>query len=166
MSLTAYSAVATDAIPAGAKIVFAYANPPFAQIEAVHARCPQAKIIPTVTHPNYMGEMYDFENGALPVDTAGTVIRQAFDRGARRPIIYFAISNRDVIVKSLKAKSIRRTRVRLLPADFNPGVPVPNWADGLQRIETINGHQVNVYELRNGFFGGRAPLLPLAARRW
>jgi hypothetical protein len=164
--LTAYSAVATDTIPTDAEIVFAYCNPPFAQIEAVRARLPHARISPIATHPDYMAEVYDFENGALNPPDAGNTIWRALLRGVHHPAVYFAISNHQEIVGSLERSHIVRSDVRLLPADYNPGAKVPAWADGLQRLKEIDGHQVNVYDLRDDFFHWRADLQPLQRQRF
>lgn len=164
--LTAWSAVNTEAIPSTAKIVFAYANPPFAQIEAVRARFPHARISPIATHPDYMAELYDFENGALAVADAGTTIWRAMLRGVKHPGVYFSVGNHQQIVESLERSHILRTDVRLLPADYNAGAELPDWADGLQTMPTVDGHQVNQYELRDDFFDYRPALNPIQRRRY
>lgn len=161
-----YSAVETDAIPPDARIVFAYANPPFAQLEAVRARFPKARISPVATHPDYMAEMYDFERGALTVADAGHTIWRQLLRGVRHPACYFSLSNHGEIVRSLEQSHILRTDVRLVVADYTPGFVIPDWADGLQRLQTINGHEVNTYELRDDFFHWQPGMQPITRQRF
>ena len=163
---TAYSAVATDAIPLDARTVFAYANPPFAQIEAVRERLPRARICPIATHPDYMAEMYDFENGALNVLDAGHTIWRQLLRGVRHPAVYFSLSNHQEIVRSLEHSHILRTDVRLVVADYTPGFVIPDWADGLQWISAERMHRVNVYQLRDDFFNYRPDANPIERRRF
>jgi len=150
--VTAYSAVTTADLPADAKTVLAYANPPFAQIEAVRAHCPHARIVPIATHPDYMAEMYDFENGALDPADAGHVIHQALTRGIRHPACYFSRFNFGAVMSSLHARHIIRESVRLVVAIGTDPWEYPDYADGVQALRDVGGHEINVYHLAGDFF--------------
>lgn len=164
--LTAYSAVTTGNIPADARIVFAYTNPPFAQLEAVRQRLPHARISPIATHPDYMAEVYDFENGALePVDAGHTIWRNLL-RGVRHPACYFSLDNHETVVRSLEASHILRTDVRLLPAHYTASPELPDWADGVQWGNTTGEHALNTYLLRDDFFHWNPALQPLTRQRF
>lgn len=162
--LTAYSAVTVENIPTDAEIVFAYANPPYAQLAEVHARCPKARIEPVVTHPLYMGELYDFEPGAIEVPDAGAAIAYALQKGVRHPACYFALSNYDDVVKSLRASKISRHDVRLVPAHYTAAPELPDWADGVQWLGGTASPGLNQYQLRDDFFHWK-PLLQPPARQ-
>jgi hypothetical protein len=164
--LTAYSAVASDNIPAAAEIVFAYANPPYAQLEEVRAHCPHARIVPIATHPEYMAEMYDFETGALEPAGAGDTIVQALERGINHPICYFSLSNHDVIVDSLQRSHVARKDVRLLPAHYTEAPELPDWADGVQWGGPPLHPDLNTYELRDDFFHWHLLAQPAARRKF
>lgn len=150
--LTAYSAVTTGDLPRNAHTVFAYANPPFSQLEAVKMQCPGARIVPIATHPDYMAEMYDFENGALVPDTAGHAIHQALTRGIRHPICYFSRANEPTVMESLKRRHIVRSSVRLVVAIGTDAWTYPDYADGVQALRMVDGHMINVYHLARDFF--------------
>lgn len=164
--ITAYSAVTVENIPTDAKVVFAYANPPFAQIEAVEAHCPHARIEPIVTHTDYMGELYDFESGAIAPDQAGETVAYAIQKGIRHPACYFSLSNHDTVVASLKAAHITRHQVRLVVAHYTIYPDLPDWADGVQWTAVADGKSLNQYELRDDFFHWRPLLQPPARQRF
>lgn len=164
--LVAFSAVTTDNIPPDAKIVFGYANPPYAQLGEVHVHCPHAHIEQVVTHPWYIGELYDFENGALPIAEAGFTIRWAMNKGLRHPACYFALGNRGAVIDSLIRAGITRSDVRLVVAHYTPTPELPDWADGVQWTETALHRSLNQYQLRDDYLHWDPATQPPARRRF
>lgn len=164
--LTAYSATTAANIPADARNVFAYANPPFAQLEAVAAHCPHARISPIVTHPHYMGEMYDCEPGALWGDAVPAEVGRALVRGVRHPIVYFSLSNTQTVCHQLADHRIAREQVRLVVAHYTARPELPDWADGVQWGNTTGPHALNTYQLRDDFFHWEPQAQPTVRRQY
>lgn len=154
---TGYSSVTTSDIPASAPVVFAYSNPPYAQVEEVKRRCPHARIVTIATHLDVKADMYDFENGAIPVADAVTVLRDHLASGQSRPIAYAALDDLQTIMTEFTSKVGNHERVRWLPAHFTDSPELPSWADGVQWSEKALGRNLNEYLLRSDFFGTVEP---------
>ena len=149
---TGYSSVTTGNIPVTAPVVFAYADGRWAQLPEVRARCPRAKIVTVNCVSRYGADMYDFENGALPVADAHLILDEIIMRGQHEPICYASLDNMIAIRSKFTATGRPLGAVRWLPAHYTPTPELPEWADGVQWSRTALHRNLNEYLLTSHFF--------------
>ena len=154
---TGYSSVTTDNIPVAAPVVFAYRDGIWAQLSRVRTRCPRARIVTVNCVSRYGADMYDFEQGCLPVEDAHLILDEIIQRGQHRPICYASLDNMVNIRTKFTATGRPLDVVRWLPAHYTHLPELPTWADGVQWTSQALGRNLNEYMLRSDFFGAPTP---------
>jgi hypothetical protein len=126
-------------LPPGADAYAGYADGRFANVAAVKARFPSARVLTIAVFASSDAECADCENGDMtPMQVPGWVARQQA-RGVHLPVVYASISQMPAVLAALAAAGITRGEVRLWSAHYGAGKHICPGMDGTQWTDLAHG---------------------------
>ncbi len=160
--ITMLDSVSVAALPDGPYAYAGYVDGRFNTWVKLRMRFPQANLLSIAVLPQDDADCLDNETGdARPDQAAGWVARQ-FARGLDRPVLYASVSVMNVVVESILAAGIDRTRLRLWSAHYGDGQHIcgPGTCrlirigmDGTQWTDHFRGLNADASLLLPDFFG-------------
>ena len=126
-------------LPPGADAYAGYADGRYANVAAIRARFPAARVLTIAVFAGTDAECADCEPGDMvPLEMPGWVKRQAA-RGIVRPVVYASISQMPAVLAALAAGGITRGEVRLWSAHYGAGEHICAGMDGTQWTDQAPG---------------------------
>jgi hypothetical protein len=165
MTLRMLDSVTPGNLPPGADAYAGYADGRFANVAAVKARFPGARVLTIAVFASSDAECADCETGDMtPVQVPGWVARQQA-RGVHLPVVYASISQMPAVLTALTAAGITRGDVRLWSAHYGAGKHICPGMDGTQWTDTAagTGHSLVDESALNPDFFQEAPMAISAA---
>jgi hypothetical protein len=147
-----YGSVTTDDIPTDAQVVFAYKYGTYAQIEAVTAHCPHARLVTVATEDGERADMYDIEHGAMTITGVIDALRLDLDDHVGLRAVYASLDTMPDVRGEIERAGISLADIRPVVAHFTDAPELPAWASAVQWTQTALGRNLNEYLLRDSFF--------------
>jgi len=142
-------------LPPGADAYAGYVDGRFANLTAIRARFPGARILEIAVFASSDAECADCEPGdMMPSQVAAWVKRQQA-RGVHRPVVYASISQMPVVRAALGSAGITRDQVRLWSAHYGAGKHICTGMDGTQWTDAApgtGGSRIDESLLNDDFF--------------
>lgn len=152
--------------------VAAYGNGDYANFKAAKKQFPDVHVLEIDVMGEGVGNVGDFESGAMAYAKAGKWAKKRIEAGVRRPVIYFSAAFWGEIMQSLKAAGLTRKDVRIWTAHYTGkehicspkcGLGITGKADATQwgspppigkLPPPYEGHHLDVSKTGPGFFAG------------
>lgn len=124
-------AVTVGNLPTDLQFAFGYVDGPFANIDAVRARCPHAKVQGITVEGNPHAQNCDSETGDLTIPSTITYVEGALALHVYRPGVY-ANMNRWIALGMIDALAKYGNRIKRWVADFDGVAEIPAGFDAKQ----------------------------------
>lgn len=160
--ITMLDSVSVAALPDGPYAYAGYVDGRFNTWVKLRMRFPDSPLLSIAVFPQDDADCLDIETGDARPDQAAVWVARQFVRGATRPVLYASVSVMNVVVESILAAGIDRSRLRLWSAHYGAGQHIcgPGTCrlirigmDGTQWTDHFQGRNADASLLLPDFFG-------------
>jgi len=127
-----YDTVTVNTVPSNPTAVAGYVGGWWPTFSALAKRFPRAKHLSIAVNSHEDADCLDIENGDASPEAAGTWAKRQKSLGKKLVVLYFSVSNKQAVERSITASGIKRSEVKFWGAHYTF---VPHKESGFDAIQ-------------------------------
>lgn len=129
---TQYDSTSAKYIPAWATAMAGYVDGLYANVAALRARFPKARLLKIAVRASTDADCLDIEPGNAVPSEAPAWVRKQHARGKRRPVVYASASEMPEVLIALEDDGIKRSEFQVFTAHYTGRPHIESGSDATQ----------------------------------